>query len=363
MSDFSTLQQHYDENSFEKIFQNEQGKFFLKLRSISRTVLLKAFAEQNRIDISRVPARKLFEFIFNKNVPEKEIESFIRNMHEKERKPRKSKENWIYSQLYKLQTFDWGGLYQNSLEQTIVNNYIKKIQDYDELNKKIENELHASMRGYVLNSWYNHWSSILIEDVFKDHPKVLPTVGLVKKIDFFWKDFPFDLKVTYFPEGFMALKRREKGLRPELTELKNFARQHTVPFDRNADSKSIFSELLTRITELRTKESIEFIKKFHTERKDIILEAAKNPKELIVWLYEQQGTRRFDAANRFFLVLVDLKNLEESWKLKRNKTVLVENIKKFLDDNVMDVKDMEVTFSWQNKKYSAYSCVLFVLVN
>jgi len=362
MSNFSTLRQYYDENNFEEIFKNKQGKLFLKLRSISRTPLLKEFAQKNNIDVSGIATRKLFEFIFDKNVPENKIESFIRDMYQKERESRKSKEDWIYSQLYKLQTFDWGGLYQNSLEQTIVNNYIKKIQDYDDLNKKIENELHSSMRGYVLNSWYNHWSSILIEDIFKDHPNVLPTVGLVKKIDFFWKDFPFDLKVTYFPEGFMALKRREKGLRSELTELKNFARQNSVPFDRNADDKSMFSELLTRITELRTKEAIEFIEKFHNERKNIILEAAKNPKELIVWLYEQQGTRRFDAANRFFLVLVDLKKLEESWKLKRNKVVLVEKIKKFLDNNVADLKDMEVAFNWQNKKYTAYSCVLFVLV-
>jgi len=36
----------------------------------------------------------------------------------------------------------------------------------------------------------------------------------------------------------------------------------------------------------------------------------KNPAELIKWLYEEQGERRFDAANRFFLILVDLRNLE-----------------------------------------------------
>lgn len=362
MSLFSTLMQYYNENNFEEIFKHEKGKLFLKLRSISRTLLLKEFAQKNTIDISGIPARKMFEFIFDKNIPENKIESFILDTYKIDRQSRKSNEDWIYSQLYKLKIFDWGGLYQNSLEKTIVNNYIKRIQDFDELNKKIENEIHASMRGYVLNSWYNHWSSILIEDIFKDHSKVLPTVGLVKKIDFFWKDFPFDLKVTYFPEGFMDEKRREKDLKPELTKLKNFARKYNIPFDRNGDSKSIFSELLARITESRTKESIEFIKEFHAERTNIILEAEKKPKELIKWLYEKQGERRFDAANRFFLVLVDLQNLEESWKLKRNKKVLVEKINKFLDNNVIDLKDMKVSFEWENRTYLAYSCVLFVIV-
>ena len=61
-------------------------------------------------------------------------------------------------------------------------------------------------------SWYNHWTSIIIEDIFKDHANVLPAVGLVKKIDFFVRDVPFDLKVTYLPEGY--LKEKRQGGRP-----------------------------------------------------------------------------------------------------------------------------------------------------
>src|SRR5208337_5013298 len=123
----------------------------------------------------------------------------------------------------------WGGLHQNSLEKTIVDNYVKKIPNYDRLNEAIEHELYSSMRGYVLCSWYNHWTSIVIEDVFKDHVNVLPAVGLVKKIDFFIKDIPFDLKVTYLPEGFLAQDRQQSGLRPELTLLKRAARQFNIP--------------------------------------------------------------------------------------------------------------------------------------
>ncbi|NJN78261.1 MAG: hypothetical protein HC803_07965 [Saprospiraceae bacterium] len=105
----------------------------------------------------------------------------------------------------RLQHFDWGGSFGNSLEKNIVNNYVKKIQSYQVINDEIEGSLLNSLRGYTLNSWYNHWTSIIIEDLFKDHETVLPTVGLVKKIDFFINDIPFDLKVTYFPE--QLLKR------------------------------------------------------------------------------------------------------------------------------------------------------------
>jgi len=193
-----------------------------------------------------------------------------------------------------------GGFYQNAVEQTIVNNYIKKIQDFEKLCKLIENDINPRLRGYILCSWYNHWTSILIEDMFKDHPNILPTIGLVKKVDFFWNNFPFDLKVTYFPKGFMELKRKKKKLKPELTELKNFAKEHDILFNKGGNNDEIFFELLTRISEETTNDAKRFIKEFNEKRKEIILESVKDPTELIKWLYEEQGIRRFDAANRFF---------------------------------------------------------------
>src|SRR5205814_3169288 len=101
-----------------------------------------------------------------------------------ERATRSQNEVQLVNELYKLQVFDWGGLHQNSLEKTIVDNYVKKIRGYDVLCDAIDNELQTSLRGYVLCSWYNHWTSIIIEDIFKEHQAVLQAIGLVKKIDF-----------------------------------------------------------------------------------------------------------------------------------------------------------------------------------
>jgi len=96
--------------------------------------------------------------------------------------------------------------------------------------------------------------------------------------------------------------------------------------------------------------------------KQIILSTIKNPKELIKWFYEEQGIRRFDAANRFFLVLIDLKNLEDSWKLKRNKKLLHETINEFLDNNNgMDFETMKLSFNWQDRTYTTYATTLFIL--
>jgi hypothetical protein len=90
------------------------------------------------------------------------------------------------------------------------------------------------VKGYVLNSWYNHWSSILIEHIFKSHKSVLPTVGQIKNVDFFINKIPFDLKVTYFPAEYLKQKRKERGLPVELTFLKAEAKNLKIYFDKEA---------------------------------------------------------------------------------------------------------------------------------
>ena len=204
-------------------------------------------AEKVEINIDGVQGRRLFEFIFCQSIPENTINEFINEIYEEERAVRRENEEYLYNQLYRLLVLYWGGFYQNAVEQTIVNNYIKKIQSFDELVEKIENDINPRLKGYILSSWYNHWSSILIEDMFKDHPDILPAVGLVKKVDFFWNDFPFDLKVTYFPDGYMKDKRRELGLRPELTELKQFARNNNILINRELKDKELFTDLMLQI--------------------------------------------------------------------------------------------------------------------
>ncbi len=207
------------------------------------------------IDISGLYSKELFEFLFCKGINEKELDKFIVKVYLRERKERKEYEDFLYSQLYKLRVFDWGGFYQNAVEQTLVNNYIKKIQNYNELCTLVDNDISPRLKGYVLCSWYNHWTSILIEDMFKDHRNLLPAVGLIKKVDFFWNNFPFDLKVTYFPDGFIELKRKNRGLKSEISELKKFAKEKGINYDKCAKDNDVFTELLNRITENR---SVEF---------------------------------------------------------------------------------------------------------
>ncbi len=363
MSKFKQFKELYQDNKFDVLLRDPDSVFWLKLRSISRKELMTSFCTLIGLDYTSIKGSQLFEHIYNAKPDEKVVDKFIHNRYEAERNERKVSEPKLVSELYKMNALDWGGLYQNNLEKNIVDNYVKKINDFDILNKKIENEIHSSMRGYVQSSWYSHWTSILIEDIFKDHKKVIPTVGLIKKVDFFISNVPFDLKVTYFPEGYMLAKRKSLGLPSEMQLLKGFAKSQGIVYDKKQKEKTIFSELITRISERKDETSRNFITEFQKSRWQIVQDTIKDSKHLMQWLYEEQGERRFDAANRLFLVLIDKNNMEDSWKMKRNVDLLTDEVQAYLDKfNAKDVSKLEIEFDWMDgKKYKTVCDVIFVI--
>ncbi len=360
MLDFKIALKYFEEEQFDKLMTTE-GLYFLILRSLSRTGILSKLLTDNKIGAGNVPSRKLLEYVYGKNIALSKIEKCIRDTYAVERAIRKEKEVALISELYKLNIFDWGGLHQNSLEKTIIDNYVKKITSFNQINAKIDNELHVSLKGYVLCSWYNHWTSIVIEDIFKDNVTVLPAVGLIKKIDFFINHIPFDLKVTYFPEGFISERRKADNLRPEATELKKIARNLKIHFEDDLAGSDLLEDLWKKVGDHPNKEAKECINALKDYRLKIINQSVKDPSRLIIWLYENQGTRRFDSSNRLFLILVDKSNHFDSWKLKRAKPLLTKTIDSYLDDNCGKKVGELIEFGWEGNRYKAISDAIFVL--
>ena len=175
---------------------------------------------------------------------------------------------------------------------------------------------------------------------------------------------PFDLKVTYLPSNFIETKRREKGLKPELSELKQKAKELKISFDSSAVNNSIYYEITEKMKDKNDKFCKETLIKIHNERLEILKETIKNPKTLIKNLYEEQGEMRFDSANRLFLILVDSKNFDESWKLKRNVNLLEPSIKKYLDSfKNKKIDDLKIDFRYKNKpqNFNALSDIIFII--
>jgi len=85
----------------------------------------------------------------------------------------------------------------------------------------------------------------------------------------------------------------------------------------------------------------------------------KNPKDLIIWLCENQGVQRFGADNRLCIVLVSKNNLDESWKLKRDVDFVFDAIDKFFDQESVSTKD-EIVFIFKKRTYTTISKILII---
>lgn len=360
---FAELDTRFRNDDFPSIENDNRGIRFLKLRSMSRRETMEEFCNLHNIDISELQSRQYFSHVFElPHLTNENIDSFINQKYQEERQTRIANEDYLVDQLSRLQYFDWGGSFGNSLEKNIVDNYVKKIQSYERINDEIEGSLLTSLRGYTLNSWYNHWTSILIEDLFKDHVNVLPTVGLVKKIDFFINNIPFDLKVTYFPEQLLAQKLRDRGFGNELTKLKQVCRTLNIFIPTDLTDKELRLHLYNKVSEDQRDIARQFIINLKQHKREIISEAEANPTELKVWLYENQGEARFDASNRFFLVLTDETDITNSWKLKRNIVFLRQKINEHLDTIALDLARLDTAFYWR-KTQQTFNCksdILFI---
>lgn len=134
---------------------------------------------------------------------EKMVDSFIKEKYSeriKERRKLISDDN-LKNELTKVKTFSWG-VVQGQLDQKIQAEYVRKIVRYEDLVDNVKANLHNEVTNYVICTWFNHWTTVLIEEHISSHPKVIPTIKNVKGIDIFFDGQPFDLKVTYLPRGY-----------------------------------------------------------------------------------------------------------------------------------------------------------------
>ncbi len=365
MQEFSNWKQRYDRNELSEFNGNLSGLLWLKLKSLARKELFAPFIQAHSLSVSAKTLVGKWEEVFSllqTQLPHSHeiIYAFMRQAHQA-RLDQFNEANLV-SELYKLKHYDWGGDYKNSLDKYLVDDFIKVYRSFDDLTSKLDKEIARSVTGYVFCSWYNHWSSILIENLFTSHPAVLPAVGQIKKVDFFIGQLPFDLKVTSLPANYIEEKRKQCGLKPELSELKQAARRLGISFQGHRKANDTYYEISQKLIDRNDEASLAALSGIVGERKRILRETVEHHKELIVNLYEKQGEMRFDAANRLFLILVDSNNFDESWKLRRNLDLLKPAINKYLDEfSNRDTKDLQTKFSYGGKEYQCLSDCVFVI--
>jgi hypothetical protein len=185
----------------------------------------------------------------------------------------------IRDEIQKVKIYDWPKRQDDTWDK--LSRFVYGTQDYFELIKNIKGlqssnpSLELDFEKYVICRWYNFWTSRIIESyIFGEHKRVLPEKDRFHKyIDFYIDGINFDLKCSVFP------------------------------------------------------------KKFKPSESDAVNFAINNPTKLITWLYlEQSQQGRWHISNRLFIVFINLNDLEESWRLKKQFSKLRYLINLYLDN-------------------------------
>ena len=365
MKDFDYWKKKFDKQELLEFSTDKEGLLWLKLKSISKKEPMEKFLQFADIELSSQKVSQRWRELYDRMSDD--IDSSISVLDSYAREETSAflsglNIEALSDELYKVRTFKWGGDQSNSLDRYLVTHYVKKVDSYSRLQSKAQ-EIGDVSYGYVVSSWYNHWTSILIESVFKGHPNVVSTVAQVKGVDFYVNDVPFDLKVTSLPKGFVNEQMERRGIcKNELCFLKSKAKKLGITFDKKSPDDEIKYAILCKLKDLKTSESIDALNEYSRIRSEILDHATEHPAELAKWLYENQGEMRFGAENRIFLILVNNEKWEDSWKLKRNVSLLKLTITNYLDEFVKkDLSAMRLDFVYKSRDYTTYADVLFVI--
>ncbi len=141
--------------------------------------------------------------ILEKHPDEEVIDKFIKQKYREKIQERRAiiSDEDLKKELLKVKTFSWG-VVQGQLDQKIQTEYVRRIVRYEDLLNNVKAKLHNDVTNYVICTWFNHWTTVLIEEHIGTHKNVIPTIKNIKGIDIFFAGQPFDLKVTYLPREY-----------------------------------------------------------------------------------------------------------------------------------------------------------------
>lgn len=180
----------------------------------------------------------------------------------------------LADELGNVEQYDWP-CQQGQLDSHIQTKYTRAYVRFAEFAEAVRTNLASEVVRYATCSWYNTWSTHLIEEHISQHSTVVPTLKNVGGVDVFYKGQPFDVKVTLLPAAYPGT----------------------------------------------------------------IHDARAEPLKLGTWYFENQSALRFGADNRMFIVVHDPYDPGESWKLKRDIDLIARALDVALDAEEVTERD------------------------
>ena len=360
MNNFEKWDKEFRAQNLYAFNNNTNALLWLKVRAVCRGKQINQFLRDNGLTLSATKISEqnveLFELLENRDDAKSMLDMYLQGKNHEWYTSMGVNEEKLKDDLYKVQNYAWGGDQNNSLDKHLVSRYVKVISEYDELLSK-QGEIANNAWNYVQNSWYNNWTSYLIESLFKRHPRVISAVGEIKSVDFFIDDYPVDLKVTFFPNQYMDEKIKAKLGKGILSWLRSKGKEFGITANRD-DSET--QQIYTLTEKLSEQGYTDVIKALNDAKSDVIRDAQNNPEELMTWLYAHQGEMRFGAENRLFVILADSTDMSQSWKMKRAFSLIEPKVKNYL--GTFSNKSLKkINFTFKEENYTSLADVIFVV--
>ena len=277
---------------------------FIKLKSLKKDYL-KKFCDRFKIQSSNNITEAIKNILLafdNGSISTRQINEYIKNLYSQIRNEEiritGANHESIVEELNRVDSHIWG-MVQGKADAYIQSNYVRKYFKFDELVSAVRESLFNAMEAYTLCTWYNHWSTVFLEDLICQNEKVVPIIKKVKGVDVIWNEQAIDIKATNLPKEW-------------------FRDGYTID------------------------------------------DAINNPIRACEYLYTYQGAERFGAENRFFVIVYDRVNPTDSWKIKREYSLIKESVDSFFNQ---DMQLDPISFSFGEKKtpHLAHAKMMFIV--
>lgn len=279
---------------------------FIKLKSLKKDHLI-GFCKCYSIQIPK--SKSIQEMIKNvlvafdgNHVSNVQINEYIKKLYfdvrREEIKKTGADHTSIVGELNKVDAHIWG-MVQGKADAYIQSNYVRRYFKFKDLITAVRESLLDAMEAYTLCTWYNHWSTVFLEDLICQNEKVIPIIKKVKGVDVIWNEQAVDIKATNLPKEW-------------------FRDGYTID------------------------------------------DAIENPVRACEYLYTYQGAERFGSENRFFVVVYDRANPNDSWKIKREYSLIKESVDSFFSQDV-ELDPISFSFGKNKMPHLAHAKMMFIV--
>lgn len=369
---FEQLHAEFEKRNTDLFLLQKKPGFskYILVRSLDKQHLHKLITKLKIIQPKNARTVDFYKAIYNSKFSIPDLISFIKEEYPAVKSMRQEQEQYLPKILEGFTNVKCGVRNDNLNDLVSVLVRDKTIQSKEDLDNRINSLINNNIQEYIYWQYYNQASSDLLEHIFNDNSKVIPTLRKIKYVDFLieinGEVIPFDLKVTHLSEEYYNLLK--SGLTEqvngdddyiignnttEIKEIKDFYKSIKNKYNLPNYSKLTKLDLVNELNKHKDKDpSIsKFLVNIKKSRYQLVQETKENLKKACWWNYKYQGERLFKNNNRFYVFLAYKDSYEDPRALKGNITDIknkVDNlIKDLTPDDLINIKykyDKDQTF-------------------